>query len=106
MTRAPWYAVPEVLDLLASIASDPPRRVWSLAPLRSVFEGGSELILTYDDRDARIAELRRLSNTAFLAAEAEGGREGALAHLALPSVGKLITIVIEATAHHPTEIAA
>ena len=64
-TNPNWPTDPRAVTLLADIAANPPRMVRQLAPLSQVFAGGEEAVLTYDDRDDRVDELKRMSDAAF-----------------------------------------
>ena len=72
--RTPWHQTPEARALLASIRQNPPRLVERLAPLSGWLRGGFETEWVHDPNDERIEALSRMSDAAFLAAEARGKR--------------------------------
>lgn len=71
---SPWYLTPPSLEQLVSLRADPPRMMERLAPL-SQWMRGRETEWVHDPEDERVDALRRLSDAAFIEAEARGDRK-------------------------------
>lgn len=92
LSRLPrWYLTPEAIAILKDIQDSPPSQRQYLAPLSNIFAGRPETELGYDRNDSRVEALRFMCDAAFRQAEAEGGREGALAFVHnLPNLDRVI----------------
>lgn len=66
-----WYRSAKARALLADCAANPPRQVLAIGSLGRI-GAGPDYELRYSDSDDRVDELVRLSNAAFLEAEASG----------------------------------
>lgn len=74
-----WTSTPRAVELLASIAANPPRTVRQLAPLSQCWDvSAPDYVLVYDRNDDRVDEPGHMSDAAFRAVEAERGTAAAM----------------------------